>query len=480
MDNSAQLPKIQYGPIPQVNLEPKIDEQEKKLKLLEKIIQIDISLNIIVFGFLLLIALFMFFLRFDLLDYFAKKYPNNTNNQAVLAPSPKGETLIEKNKPEQNPSDVESIYINQQGINIDNLFKLPGDNITLTIHGKFKKQVLGFLPYWMVPKIDEIDIKPYTAISYFGLEVDGDGNIIKNDSKNKVISVWSQFQSDPNFEKFLKKAKQERIKVYLTLKCFNHDNMAKLLVSENSRQNFITNALFLMNSKSLDGINLDFEYIGTPDKKVIDGFSSLVIQLNKELKRQYPKSVLTIDTFVDAASRTRIHDVEILSANSDALVVMAYDFHTPKSAYAGPVAPMEGYGNSLKGLINSYLEKVPAEKIIIAVPFYGYDWPTEDGNQNSKTLGSSPDVRILPYGEVSDASKDIKIGWDEKSQTPWYSYKDRKNGQTRVVHFENTRSLGIKFDYILSKNLQGAGVWAMGFTGKKNDLNQLLIDKFVD
>jgi spore germination protein YaaH len=43
---------------------------------------------------------------------------------------------------------------------------------------------------------------------------------------------------------------------------------------------------------------------------------------------------------------------------------------------------------------------------------------------------------------------------------------------------EDTRSLGAKYDFALSKNLAGVGVWALGNDGDNPELWDLLKQKF--
>jgi spore germination protein len=156
---------------------------------------------------------------------------------------------------------------------------------------------------------------------------------------------------------------------------------------------------------------------------------------------------------------------------------MGYDFSTPNSSQAGPVAPMKG-AYSIFNFVSAYLERAPAEKLILAVPYYGYDWPVSSASQNGKVLGTPADVRIRTYAEILDNTVNTQINWDEVSETPWFSYLDATTGQTRVAHFENTRSLGIKYDFVNDKALGGVAIWALGFDGLKHDLAQLLSDKF--
>lgn len=444
------------------------ENEEKKSGLVEKLLEFELGLHMFVAAILLFLAIFVVAWRFDLIGYFQKDKQSQNNQISQEDRSP---VIIAE---AENPSPV---FITSQKVEIDDVFKQKPSKTKLTIGGRLKKEVFGYMPYWLLEKQDQIDIRLLTSVAFFGLEVDGGGNVVTNDPSGKILEPWAAWKDSAKLDTFIKRAKRNRTKVYLTLKSFDNGNIEKLVNSEEASLNFINNALFLMNSRSMDGINIDFEYIGTPSQKTIDNFSILISDLNKEMKRQYPKSKLTVATFVDAASNTRLYDVPILAQNSDALVIMGYDFHTPKSSTAGPVAPMEGYGNSLTGLMNSYLEKAPAEKLILAVPYYGYDWPVGSGGQNGQV--TQGEIKIYPYAEIVEATKNTQINWDENAQTPWYSYKD-ESGQTRVVHFENDRSLGIKYDFINSKNLQGLGIWALGFDGLRTDLLQLIADKFAN
>ena len=145
--------------------------------------------------------------------------------------------------------------------------------------------------------------------------------------------------------------------------------------------------------------------------------------------------------------------------------------HTPLGD-PGPVSAMGGETN-IVGYVQNYLEKIDASKIILAVPYYGYDWP-QDNNTHSADL-----VKVLPYAEVAQASQNVQLTWDDTSQTPSFTYKDA-TGLMRTVYFDNVRSLAIKYDFINKKSLRGVGIWALGYDGNNQDLEKLLIDKFIN
>jgi spore germination protein YaaH len=360
------------------------------------------------------------------------------------------------------------VYASSLPVDADKIFSIKSNNVTLTVTGKPKKEVLGFFPYWMIDKADNITLNTLTQVSIFGLETDANGNIITggNDEINKSWTAWQ----DPQLDKFISRARSYGLKVNLTIKAFNSSNIDSVVTSDTSQKALIANILYLVNSKNLDGVNIDFEYVGNPADTTRTGFTRFITNLNSELKRQNPKSTLTIDTYLVSGSDKGIFDIPALALNSDAFVIMGYDMHTPKDS-AGSISAMGGETN-IVGYVQNYLEKVDPSKIILAVPYYGYDWPKNN-------TGNPGDVKILPYAQIASQSNNKQLTWDETSQTPSFSYSD-SDGVQRIVYFDNVRSLGIKYDFINKKNLKGVGIWALGYDGNNQDLQKLLIDKFIN
>lgn len=406
-------------------------------------------------GFVALVSLGVLVLAFLSQVNFNKPVQKET----IVNNTPAPKIAVEK-------SPIPVVYANVQPIDPEKIFSIKSTNVTLTVTGKPKKEVLGFFPYWMVPKQSEVNLNMLTSVALFGLEVDGSGNIVTDISDSQASGGWNMWKN-PELDTFIKRAKGKGIKVYLTFKSFNSTNIDSLAKSDAAQKSFIANALYLVNSKNLDGINIDFEYIGIPSNEVRDGFTRFITNLNTELKRQIPKASLSVDTYLVSGSENGLFNISQLEPNVDAFVIMGYDMHTPLGD-PGPVSAMGG-GTNIIGYVQNYLEKVDSSKLILAVPYYGYDWPTNP---------EAASVKTLPYAEIAEISKNTTLSWDETSQTPFYTYKE--DGVSRIVHFDNVRSLGIKYDYINNKNLKGVGIWALGYDGQNQDLEKLLIDKFIN
>lgn len=113
------------------------------------------------------------------------------------------------------------------------------------------------------------------------------------------------------------------------------------------------------------------------------------------------------------------------------------------------VAPLP----NVRQVVEYALTEIPAEKIWLGVPNYGYDWPLpfERGKTKATSLSSQQAVALARrYG--SD------ISYDETAQSPWFRYTG-EDGVQHEVWFEDARSIQAKLALIPEYGLVGAGYW---------------------
>ncbi|MCM1045657.1 MAG: glycosyl hydrolase family 18 protein [Candidatus Gastranaerophilales bacterium] len=132
------------------------------------------------------------------------------------------------------------------------------------------------------------------------------------------------------------------------------------------------------------------------------------------------------------------------------------------------VAPI----NQVRRVVEYALTEIPAEKINLGIPNYGYDWPLpyERGLTRATTIGNVQAVRIA-------VEQGAAIGFDELSMSPFFTYADRESGVLHEVWFEDVRSLQAKFDLIREYGLRGCGYWQIMQWFRANWL--LLAENFV-
>lgn len=164
-----------------------------------------------------------------------------------------------------------------------------------------------------------------------------------------------------------------------------------------------------------------------------------------------------------------------LQSQVDYMVVMAYDFHRRSSPQAGPVAPLFGGKEYWDSDINQHLADltkiVPKHKLLLGVPFYGYEWQTTSREAQAHTFpetGSTASFKRVKTILEQKEKLQVEQNWSEQALSPYLSYV--KDGEIYVIYYENSRSLSYKLDYVNQLDLGGIAVWALGYEDTTREL----------
>lgn len=344
-------------------------------------------------------------------------------------------------------------------------------------------EVFGFAPYWTFDKLDNIDFNTLTTFAYFGVPVDSEGNLVQDDPG------YAKFVSDDATNIF-RKAHDSGTRVVLTITQMDNYAIEIFLDNPDAQSNAIDQTITKVRDRGIDGVNVDFEYAGSPDPYYRDKFTNFIMQLTQRMHQALPGSQVSVSTYaISATDDTKLYDIGSLGKTADKIFMMAYDFSVAGSDYAAPTAPLNGkkegiYPYDVASSVDDYLRKMPAEKLILGVPYYGYNYPVYSPQVKAQTLpywsGSAQTYEVVlannnPNGDGVDS---YKKGWDPVGKVGWIEYFDLYDYTWRMIFLEDTRSLGYKYDLIKDKNLAGVGIWALGFDGGHAELWALLRDKF--
>lgn len=129
------------------------------------------------------------------------------------------------------------------------------------------------------------------------------------------------------------------------------------------------------------------------------------------------------------------------------------------------VAPL----NKVREVVEYALTRIPAHKINLGIPNYGYDWPLpyERGVTAARTISNTEAVEIAIANSAA-------IRFDQVAMSPFFTYE--KEGISHEVWFEDVRSLKEKFTLVQEYNLRGVGYWQIMNLFRANWL--LLADTF--
>ena len=328
------------------------------------------------------------------------------------------------------------------------------------------KEVIGFLPSWMAAKEVKVYPKNLTQLIYFGLAANEYGQLVLYDENNIVLPEWTYFNAS-FFSSLVKEAKENGVKVLMSIKCFDNEDIDKIISNSLIRTRLIGQLDNLIEENELDGINIDFEYIPDTDFPTRKYFNLFMKELATKLRTKYPDLIINIDIYANAAWRDRPYDLERIADHVDQIILMGYDFHRAVSLQAGPVAPMrsDDNKNSVVEALRALFNRVPKEKIILGLPFYGYEWQTFSKEYKSYTVANTG--ALATYKRVRNLLEEkqdmLDYYWNNQSMTPWLVYKE--NGAIKQIHYENDQSLSLKLQLAKQLQIPGIAIWALGYEG---------------
>lgn len=314
-------------------------------------------------------------------------------------------------------------------------------------------EVIGYLPYWEYSEYPDLDYSLLTQINFFSAE----------------LSIYGDIINDHNWENlyFIDFAQSHGVKVKLCATLFGSYELSTLLENYFYRQNAINNLLDLVLSVGADGIDIDFELLPTNQR---DNLVLFMEELSFAFHSQMDDPIITMAT--PAIDWSNAWDYESLAEITDGLFIMGYNYFYSGSANAGPVAPLGGYFYDIEYTVNDYLNKTnnQADKLILGLPYYGYDWDVVDSSINSETMSYGI---AKTYAEARMLDEYYGSYWDQSSNSAWLTYYD-DTWTWNQCWFDDHLSLSNKYAFAKELELQGIGIWALGYDDDYDDLWNLL------
>lgn len=227
---------------------------------------------------------------------------------------------------------------------------------------------------------------------------------------------------------------------------FDGDRVTAFLNDSGKQKQFIESVVTEIKSYGYDGIDLDFENVHASDRDKFTAFlkeiSAAVRSAGKliELTGQAKKSD---DDNWDGPGAL---DLDAVRNDFDRFKVMTYDYSRSNSD-PGPLAPLPW----MQEVLRYWRSKVPAEKLLTGIPFYGYDW----------SLKTDDDVGIVWDGVQQIKSKfDTKDGFDLTAAEPYITYDDGSG--PRIVYYQDANSVKRKVETAKDAGSAGIAIWVLG------------------
>lgn len=230
---------------------------------------------------------------------------------------------------------------------------------------------------------------------------------------------------------------------------FNSDLAHQILASADLRAAVIASARATLAKEGYRGLNIDFEHMHPADRPLYNAF---IKELRDAMHQDgYSLSIAMGPKTSDdpTASWMGAFDYATLGAAVDFLMLMTYEW----GWVGGPpmaVAPID----QVRAVLQYATSVIPAEKILMGIPTYGYNWTLPD-NPNNLASGISP-----KRAQNLAIEKGVTVRFHPMSASPMFHYY-----AGRVEHevwYEDAKSLMAKFHLVYEMGLRGVSFWVLG------------------
>ena len=308
------------------------------------------------------------------------------------------------------------------------------------------KVVVAYVTSWseVMP-----DPQYMTHINYAFGHVNESFNGVKIDNEERLRQIVD-----------LRKQKPE-LKVLLSIGGWGSGRFSEMAANDEYRCAFAADCDRVVKEFALDGIDIDWEYptssmaniSSSPDDT--ENFTLLMQDIRAAIGNE---KELTLATVASA----RYIDFKAILPSVDFVNIMAYDMASAPKHHSALYPSGHSGDITSDGAVTAHLKAgVPPSKLVMGMPFYG--------------RGGDGYPSFQDYNKVGDTDTQYTEKWDEVAQVPYLADKN----DTLVFGFENPRSLAIKCQYILDKDLLGGMYWDYSGDNEQGDLRRTVAENLL-
>ena len=308
------------------------------------------------------------------------------------------------------------------------------------------KVVVAYVTSWseVMP-----DPQYMTHINYAFGHVNESFNGVKIDNEERLRQIVD-----------LRKQKPE-LKVLLSIGGWGSGRFSEMAANDEYRCAFAADCDRVVKEFALDGIDIDWEYptssmaniSSSPDDT--ENFTLLMQDIRAAIGNE---KELTLATVASA----RYIDFKAILPSVDFVNIMAYDMASAPKHHSALYPSGHSGDITSDGAVTAHLKAgVPPSKLVMGMPFYG--------------RGGDGYPSFQDYNKVGNTDTQYTEKWDEVVQVPYLADKN----DTLVFGFENPRSLAIKCQYILDKDLLGGMYWDYSGDNEQGDLRRTVAENLL-
>ncbi len=219
------------------------------------------------------------------------------------------------------------------------------------------------------------------------------------------------------------------------------------------------------------GIDVDWEYpkgtVAADGTTEGANYTALLLEFRKQLDAYgaatHTKPMLTVAAAPGLGRYPGVNWPAVAGA-VDQVGLMNYDYNGPWQQFTGIIAPLYPVPGAIRenGNVDSTVQEyegagIPAAKLLVGVPFYGYHWSavTDAGMHNGFSMSGHPERGDTPYREIAQLPGAAAPFRDAHSAAPWIY--DGNSFWT----FDDAVSIEAKAAYTRDHSLGGMMIWEL-------------------
>jgi spore germination protein len=240
---------------------------------------------------------------------------------------------------------------------------------------------------------------------------------------------------------------------------WSYQPVARMLHSPALMARQIDEITALVEANHYAGIDIDYEQLRAGDRQDFTTFCDRLAAALHARGKLLSVALFAKTSDAGGSPANVAQDYRAIGEVADQVRLMGYDYHWAGSA-PGPIAPV-GW---LRDVLRYAKTQIPADKIVLGIPLYGYDW-------------SGGHAAVVSWLQALRLSREHHVAprYDTQAQAPWFSYTDSA-GRKHTVWFENAASSRAKFAVAQGAGIGGVYLWMFGYedTGTWAALRQVL------
>ena len=315
-------------------------------------------------------------------------------------------------------------------------------------------EVYGYLPYWEIDGGTDAYLRYdlVTDIALFSVGLTASGAI--STSGTGYGPVTSSTAAT-----IVDHAHAAGVRVDMTITSFGLAKNSAFFGNPTAMSTAVTAISNLVQSEGLDGVNLDVEMLENAD---FAAYGTFVGQLRAKLRTWNPDARVSVATNGSLSGAGMA--VQALNNGADRVFIMGYSYRTSGTSPAGSISPIERAdgGKSLTWTLDLYASKgVPADRILLGLPYYGRSWHTTSGDLHAPTTSTAG--VFIPSDDLGSVPAGTVINHDVAEGAKWFAVQDPSTKVWTQTYFDDPVTLRAKYELAARRGLAGVGIWTLGY-----------------